>query len=424
MIEIKNLPSDKSIGHRAIIFASLLPGRRVLYGNNFGEDILSTIRCFEAFGVRFSVSDIQIIVESRGWQHFSQPNGTLDAGNSGTTARLLMGICSSLPFTVTITGDASLKQRPMRRIAEPLRMMGADISLSNGDCLPAVIRGKELHSIDYKLPVASAQLKSALLLAAFVGGVTITVHELARTRNHTELFLSMIGAEVEQLGMITVFNPQMTYQFADEYVIPGDASSAAYWVVWASVAKGVTLQLDNVGLNPSRLGYISVLRDMGANISICSNSLLNNAERLGSIEVKSSQLQGISIPAESIADIIDEIPILALAAGFAVGETSFYAVEELRVKESNRLKAITELLTTVGIENNVEGNDLHITGTKVMHGGIIQTYHDHRIAMCAAIAALLIADDFDIDDIDCIAVSYPNFFEHLEQIKEGSRVTK
>ncbi|TLG76601.1 3-phosphoshikimate 1-carboxyvinyltransferase [Culicoidibacter larvae] len=424
MIRITDLPSDKSISHRALIFASLLPGRRVLHGSHFGEDVLSTIRCFKAFGVAITVHDTEIIVESRGWQQFVEPREALDAGNSGTTARLLMGICAALPFKVTISGDASLSKRPMRRVAEPLILMGADITLSNDGCLPAVILGQKLHSIDYKLPVASAQLKSALLLAAFVGGVSIIVHEPARTRNHTELFLSTVGAEIEQVGITTWFNPQAEYQFANEYSIPGDASSAAYWVVWASLADGVILELDNVGLNPSRLSYVQVLKEMGADIVTASKNSANKTERIGSIMVRSSKLHGITVSAESIADIIDEIPILALAAGFADGETCFNAVEELRVKESNRLEAITELLKTIGVTNNIDGNDLHITGAKVWHGGIIHTYHDHRIAMCAEIAAILIDADFDIDDVNCIAVSYPNFFEHLRQINEGSRVIK
>ena len=400
--EIK-VPADKSITHRAIILGSLSNRNVVVYNFLAGADCLSTISCMEKFGVKIDWAGKIMFIHGVGLRGLKAPKEILDAGNSGTTLRLLMGLAAAQPFKTTFTGDDSLKKRPLKRVIEPLTKMGAKFS---GDKLPLTVTGGNLRGIKYRTPIASAQVKSAILLAGLYAN-DVTIIDIPPCRDHTEIILRACGVRID--GSILI--PPAGYIMPD-CKIPNDISSAAYWIVLATLLEGSELMLKNIGLNETRTGLIDALVKMGATIAI-TNEGEEVGEPRGDLIIQPARLRGIEIDAEEIPRLIDEIPILAVAAAFAEGTTIIHGVGELRVKESDRLAAIVDEFNklTPGTYR-AEGDDLIITGGKPKQFAACKTYGDHRIAMSLAIFGAA-AEGVELDDSDCVNISYPNFFEQL-----------
>lgn len=409
------IPGDKSISHRAIMLGSLAEGTTRVENFLDGEDCLHTIDAFKSFGVKIEQTGTTVQIKSPGYNQFNEPKIPLYFGNSGTTARLMLGILSALPFHSIIYGDEYLTVRPMNRVTDPLRKMNAQIDgRKNGELLPLAIRGNELQGIEYKLPVKSAQVKSAILLAGLFANGKTTVIEETKTRNHTENMLKAFGAQItEENNHITITN-ESNLQATDVFV-PGDISSAAFFIVAAAIKPNSQLTLKNVGLNETRAGIIEVMHQMGASVKI-ENEQTINGEVLGDITITNTTLKGTTISGDIIPRLIDEIPIIALLATQAEGKTVIKDAEELRVKETDRIKAVVETLTTLGA--NVEETDdgLIVSGKTELTGGNISAYGDHRMAMMGVIASLITKDKVTIDDISSIAISYPNFLTDLQSI--------
>lgn len=409
------VPGDKSISHRAIMLASLAKGTTEI--NNFldGEDCLHTIKIFEQFGVNIEQEGTDVIVHSEGFHSFTEPLEPLYFGNSGTTARLMLGILCNLPFHTVLYGDPYLTVRPMDRVVHPLREMGARIDGRNGGSyLPLAIRGSRLHGFTYNIPVKSAQVKSAILLAGLLADGKTTIKELSKTRDHTENMLKAFGADIHVTGKEVTISNENELTTVD-LTIPGDISSAAFFLVAASIVPDSRLNLLNVGLNKTRTGMIDVLRAMDADITI-ENERMSGGERIGDIRISYSELQSTEISGDLIPRLIDEIPIISLLATQAKGKTVIKNAEELRVKETDRIKAVVEVLTTLGAKIEEKEDGMIIYGKTDLTGGTIKSYADHRMAMLGAIASFICSDQVEIDDISSIAISYPNFFEHLEKI--------
>ena len=406
--EIK-IPPDKSITHRAIILGSLSNRNVVVFNCLASADCLSTISCMQKFGVKIEWSGKLMMIHGVGLRGLKAPKEVLDAGNSGTTLRLLMGLAAGQPFKTTFTGDASLKKRPLRRVIEPLTKMGAKFS---GDKLPLTVTGSKLRGIRYRTPIASAQVKSAILLAGLYAD-DVTIIDIPPCRDHTEIMLKACGVRLD--GAILI--PPAGYIMPD-CTIPNDISSAAYWIVLATLLEGSELLLKNIGLNETRTGIIDALAKMGAMIMI-TNEGEEACEKHGDLIIQSARLRGIEIDAEEIPLMIDEIPILAVAAAFAEGTTIIRGVGELRVKESDRLAAIVDEFNKLSPGTyRAEGDDLIITGGKPKQFAACKTYGDHRIAMSLAIMGAA-AEGVELDDPDCVNISYPNFFEQLGGSLEG-----
>lgn len=409
------IPGDKSISHRSVILGSLASG--VTKVTNFldGEDCLRTVDAFHNMGVSIEKDGTNLVIESKGLTELSKPTKQLDFGNSGTTTRLMLGILAGLPFSTTIYGDASLSKRPMNRVVNPLRQMGATIAGSNdGNLLPLSISGNKLTGINYTLPVKSAQVKSAILLAGLLAEDETSVTEEIPTRNHTENMLQAFGADITTDGYTTTITKKNELIATDVYV-PGDISSAAFFLVAAAIVPGSQLTLKNVGLNKSRTGIIDVLQQMGANLVIRNEKTIGG-ELIGDIQVTYGDLNGITIEGDIIPRLIDEIPVIALLATQAVGTTIIKDAEELRVKETDRIAAVIDVLTTFGATVTSTEDGMIIEGKTDLSGGNAASYDDHRIAMMAAIASLITKDEVVIDDISCISISYPDFFEDLESL--------
>ena len=409
------VPGDKSISHRAVIFGSLAKGQTKIDHFLDGEDCLRTVDAFRQMGVDIEQQGESIVINSGGAENLIEPKVPLYFGNSGTTARLMIGLLSGLPLFTTIYGDASLSERPMDRVVLPLSDMNAAISgRSDAKLLPLAINGKELQAIQYTLPVKSAQVKSALLFAGlFANGETV-ITEKAKTRNHTETMLEAFGAELAVQGNTIRMNGKQVLKPVDIYV-PGDISSAAFFLVAAAAKRDSSLVIKKVGLNPTRTGIIDVLTQMGAQIEI-SNEKRIGGELLGDVKISSSSLIGIEISGDIIPRLIDEIPIIALLATQAEGRTVIKDAAELRVKETDRIAAVVEVLTTLGASVTATEDGMIIEGNQELTGGNISAYHDHRMAMMGAIASFFTTEDIVIDDISSIAISYPSFFEDLKKI--------
>lgn len=412
MIEI---PGDKSISHRSIILSSL--GNKPVEITNFleGADCLSTAACMKALGVKIEQSGEKILVTGNGLNGLREPENILDAGNSGTTLRLLMGLLAPQKFLATFTGDDSLRRRPMGRVIKPLSLMGASIVGRNANKnLPITIlpANQNLRGITYEMPVASAQVKSAILLAGLYAENRTTLIEPAPSRDHTEKMLAAFGAWIERSGnAITIF--QTDKLIAPEKVsVPGDISSAAYWLVLATILRGSDVTIKNVGVNATRTGIIDVLRNMGAKIELL-NERTSGGELAADIKVVSSNLRGVEFGGEIIPRLIDEIPALAVAAAFAEGTTIIRDVGELRVKETDRLAAIVEEFNKISPETFSAMDDaLVIRGGREKFFAECKTRADHRMAMSLAIFGAA-AKGVSIDDADCVKISYPNFFAKL-----------
>ncbi len=409
------VPGDKSISHRSIMFGSIAEGHTTVSGFLLGDDCLSTIDCFKKLGVDIELDGTNVVINSKGIENWQEPSEILYTGNSGTTTRLMLGLLAGTKFHTVLNGDASIGKRPMKRVISPLREMGAHITgRMDGQYTPLAIKGSPLKAIEYTMPVASAQVKSAILLAGLLADGTTVIHEKEVSRDHTERMLRQFGAEVVvENGTVSYKGGQKLY--ATHVNVPGDISSAAFFLVAGAMAKDSEIILHNVGLNPTRTGILSVLQAMGANMEIIVDNDMAS-EPTGTILIRTSELVGTTISGDLIPRLIDEIPIIALLATKAKGTTIIRDAAELKVKETDRITAVVNELKKLGAD--IEGTDdgMIIRGGAKLHGAHLQTYGDHRIGMMGAIAALVTEGTVVLDDKDCIAVSYPTFFNDLEKI--------
>ena len=415
-------PGDKSISHRALLLAALARRRSVLRGLLTALDARSCARVLRQLGVDISPlrDGSPVVVRGRVWR---RPATALHCGNSGTTARLLLGILAAQRFETRLTGDASLRRRPMRRVIEPLARMGARIIEEAGDGLPVRIRGGTLEDLEWTLPVASAQLKSALLFAALVGGVRVALREPAKSRDHTERLFRGLGVPVWEDGLRVGMEPTpggVASLPALDMAIPGDPSSAAFLVGAATLAEGGALELRHVGVNPTRTGFLRVLERMGGRVRV-EASRVEAGEPVADLVVVPAALRGVEVIAEEIPSLVDEVPILAALASRAQGESVFRSVGELRVKESDRLSLLAANLRAVGVAAEAEGDDLWVEGTSRPPRGRVETARDHRIAMAFAVLGTLPGARVSLSERASAAVSYPRFFDDLASIRGGPR---
>ncbi len=410
------IPGDKSISHRAVMFGSIAKGTTIVRDFLMGADCLGTIDCFRKMGVDIQIDKKDVIVHGNGLYGLKKPDTILDTGNSGTTTRLICGILSGQRFTTTITGDASIQKRPMNRIITPLSMMGADIhSLNNNGCAPLLINESKLKGIHYNSPVASAQVKSAILLAGLYADSETSVTEPFLSRNHTEIMLSDFGACITPVNTTATIKPASEL-YACDITVPGDISSAAYFIAAALIVPDSELLIKNVLINPTRDGIIKVCKAMGGNIEII-NERRQSGELACDLIVKHSTLKGIEISGEIIPTLIDEIPVIAVLAAFAEGTTIIKDAAELKVKESNRIDTCVNNLISLGVDAIATDDGMIINGGTPIHGGNIDTKSDHRIAMSFTIASLMTDHEITLTDSKCVEISYPEFYKELTRLK-------
>lgn len=411
------IPGDKSISHRAIMFGSLAEGTTIVENFLKGADCLSTIDCFRKLGVSIEETGQQIRIQGKGLHGLTQPGGILDTGNSGTTTRLISGILSGQSFETTLTGDASIQKRPMGRIIEPLSQMGASIeSVKGNGCAPLRIQGRPLHGIHYTTHVASAQVKSAILLAGLYADTPTSVTEPALSRNHSELMLNYFGAEVQTIGTTAVIQPNPRLQ-GQKVCVPGDISSAAYFLAAGCITPDSELLIRNVGTNPTRDGMLRVMEMMGADLTILPKKE-QTGEPTADLLVKTSSLKGRTIEGDIIPTLIDELPMIAVMACFAEGTTVIKDAAELKVKESDRIDVMVENLSAMGAHITGTEDGMIIEGGYPLHGAIIDSHLDHRIAMSFAIAALNADGETEICGAECVNISYPEFYRDLHILKK------
>lgn len=409
------IPGDKSISHRSVMFGALANGLTEVSNFLQGADCLSTISCFSKMGIEIENTADKIYIHGKGLHGLIEPATTLDAGNSGTTTRLISGILAAQPFTTTLTGDASIQKRPMKRIMEPLSKMGADItSLQGNNCAPLLIKGKPLTGIHYQSPVASAQVKSAILLAGLYADSPTSVTEPYVSRNHSELMLNYFGANVSTKDTTATLLPNAVLN-GQKIEVPGDISSAAYFIVAGLITPNSEILLKNVGINETRDGIVRIAKEMGGDITLL-NKRTDNVEPTADILVRTSPLHGITIGGSIIPTLIDEIPIIAVMAAFAEGTTVIKDAAELKVKESNRIDIMVENLSSMGVDIEATEDGMIIHGGKDLHGALIDSHLDHRIAMTFAIAGMNASGTTEIKDFDCVNISYPNFWESLNRL--------
>lgn len=405
------VPGDKSISHRAVMLGSLANGVTEISGFLKGADCLSTIDCFRKMEIDIDINGENVTVHGNGLRGLKKPDEMLYTGNSGTTTRLLCGILAGQNFDTSITGDASIQKRPMGRVVQPLSMMGAKIE--NEYC-PLYITGTKLHGIDYKMPVASAQVKTAIILAGLYADGETVIHEIEKSRDHTELMLSAMGAD------LTVDNLDITVKPTNDLTavnvdVPGDISSAAFFLVLGAIMPNSQITVTNVGINPTRTGIIDVLKDMGADITL-ENVHTSAGETVADITVRSSSLKGTTVGGDIIPRLIDELPIIAVAAVFADGQTVIKDAQELKVKETNRIRAVVDEFNKCGIDITETDDGMIINGGKSIHGADFKTYGDHRMAMSLTVLAQLADGESTLDDSDCACVSYPTFFDDFYKL--------
>ncbi|HEY1370938.1 MAG TPA: 3-phosphoshikimate 1-carboxyvinyltransferase [Candidatus Binatia bacterium] len=407
------VPGDKSIGHRAVIFAAIANGASRIANLSGGEDNHSTIEAFKMLGVKISGDDRLLTIEGKGFEGLAAPKKSIDCGNSGTTMRLLSGILAGRPFVSTLDGDASLRRRPMKRIAEPLEKMGARIESSDGRA-PLDIHGGALKGIRYATPVASAQVKSAILLAGLQADGVTTVEEPQQSRDHTEIMARALGAKLEARGNIVTVEGGRKLAPMD-ISVPGDLSSAAFFMAAAAIIPGSDVIIRGVGCNPTRAGVIDVLRRMGASIEMLDQKTAAG-EPVADIRVRGATLKGVDIGPEMVARTIDEYPILAVAAALAQGVTGICGAKELRYKESDRIAVMTEQLRRLGVNVEERDDGMIIEGRGRLKGAAVRSAGDHRVAMSLAVAGLCADGGVEIDDTACADISFPGFFRMLERI--------
>jgi len=410
-----SVPGDKSIGHRAVIFGSIAYGSSRVSNLSGGEDNQRTVQAFKDLGVKISTEGESLYIEGQGWEGLTAPKNIIDCGNSGTTMRLLSGVLAGRPFTTILDGDRSLRRRPMQRVIEPLNRMGAHLIGREGKGLaPLEISGGKLKGIEYPMPIASAQVKSAILLAGLQAeGLTI-VDEPQNSRNHTELMIKGFGGEVMLDGRQVSLTGGQALSGRDVR-IPGDISSAAFFLVAAALIPGSQVVVRGVGVNPTRDGVIEILRRMGAEIELVGVRI-ETGEPVADLKVTGGRLSGVEIGSELAARTIDEYPILAVAAALADGVTAINGVKELRFKESDRISAMTEGLHKLGVDVEEREDGMTIHGRETLQGNKVRSFGDHRIAMSLAIAGLRADGGVEIDDAQCVDISFPAFFDLLDRI--------
>lgn len=410
------IPGDKSISHRSVMFGSIAKGETEITNFLQGADCLSTISCFRAMGIEIENDGNRVLVHGKGLHGLSKPENVLDCGNSGTTTRLISGILSAQNFDVTLTGDASIQKRPMKRIMDPLSLMGADIrSIHGNGCAPLAISGRPLHGIHYQSPVASAQVKSAILLAGLYADGETRVTEPYVSRNHSELMLSHFGADVHTEDTTAVIRP-VKELYGQKIEVPGDISSAAFFLSAGLLIPNSEILIKNVGTNPTRDGILRVCKDMGADITLLNEK--TSGEPTADLLVRSSSLHGTVIGGAVIPTLIDELPMIAGMACFAEGETIIKDASELKVKESNRIAVMVENLSAMGADVEETEDGMIIRGGKSLHGAVIDSHLDHRIAMTFAITGCMAEGETEILGAECVNISYPGFYDDLKRLSK------
>ncbi|WML47701.1 3-phosphoshikimate 1-carboxyvinyltransferase [Neobacillus sp. PS3-34] len=410
------IPGDKSISHRSVMFGAISHGVTTVTNFLPGDDCLSTISCFRKLGVIIEENGQNLRIFGKGFEGLTESAEFLDVGNSGTTIRLLMGILAGRPFYSVLHGDESIAKRPMIRVTDPLKTMGASIDgRKEGGFTPLGIRGGNLNPIHYKLPVASAQVKSALLLAALQAKGESVIVEPAETRDHTERMIQQFGGNIQRENRMIKIKGGQTLKASDVHV-PGDISSAAFFLTAGAVADGSELTLKNVGLNPTRSGILDVMEDMGATLEVITEKEASR-EPVGDLIIRSSRLRGTVIEGDIIPRLIDEIPIIALLATQAEGKTVIKDAAELKVKETNRIDTVVGELRKLGARIEATEDGMIVYGKTQLTGGRVSSHGDHRIGMMLAIASLICKDEVYLENHQAISVSYPQFFEHLNSLK-------
>lgn len=413
-----SVPGDKSISHRAVMFGSIAKGTTEITGFLNSADCNSTIACFSQMGIDISKQKNTVLVNGKGLHGLTAPSSVLDAGNSGTTVRLMSGILSAQSFSSTITGDSSICKRPMKRIMEPLSLMGADItSINQNDCAPLSINGSSLHGISYHTKTASAQVKSSILLAGLYADSKTSVTEPQISRNHSEIMLRAFGADLSVSDKTVSINPA-TELYAQKVAVPGDISSAAYFIAAGLITPNSEILIKNVGINETRDGIIRVVQSMGGNITLL-NERTACGEKIADILVKSSSLKAVTIEGAIIPTLIDELPVIAILAAYAKGTTVIKDAAELKVKECNRIDAVTRNLQSMGGDITPTDDGFIIRGGSSLHSSNIETCHDHRIAMSFAIADLIADGNNTYDYPECVCISYPSFYDDLRKLQKS-----
>lgn len=410
------VPGDKSISHRAVILGSLAKGPTKIKNFLMGADCLSTIECLRAMGIEFNqVDGSTIIVNGRGLHGLREPEDILNVGNSGTTIRLMTGLLAGQPFLSILTGDSSIRKRPMGRVTEPLKEMGASISgRQNATLAPIAIQGGALRPIKFVSPVASAQVKSAILLAGLYAKAQTTVWEPHKSRDHTERMLAYLGAEIEVRDRVVKISGSTSLE-GKPVEVPGDISSAAFFMVAAAIVPGSQLRINRVGINPTRTGIIDALGSMGADITIINEDVVNE-EPVGDIVVRGGGLRGTVLEGALIPRLIDEIPVLTVAAALAQGETTIRDATELKVKETNRISTMAAELRKMGVEIKEQSDGMVVNGGAVLKGAFCDSHDDHRVAMSIAVAGLMAEGETVIKNTECINVSFPGFEKLLKKL--------
>ncbi len=407
-----SVPGDKSISHRSIMLGSIAEGTTEVHHFLQGADCLSSIACFRQMGIDIENTGDVVRIHGKGLHGLKRPENILDTGNSGTTTRLMSGILSGQTFDCIINGDASIQSRPMKRIMTPLSMMGASIeSIKGNGCAPLKITGQKLHGIHYDSPVSSAQIKSAILFAGLYAKGETSVTEPVLSRNHTELMLAACGGDITSAGTTASLRPVKRLE-AQKIIIPGDISSAAYFMAAGLIVPNSEICIENVGINPTRDGMIKVCQAMGGELSL-ENVRTVCGEPVADIIVRHSSLHGTIIEGDIIPTLIDELPVIAVIAAFAQGQTIIRDAAELKVKESDRIAVMTENLKAMGVDITATDDGMIINGGAVPRGAAIQSHLDHRIAMSFAVAALASDGETEILGSDCVNISYPSFYEDL-----------
>ena len=408
---VVHVPGDKSISHRAVMFGALAKGTTSVTHFLEGADCLSTISCFQKMGIEIEKQDDKVLIHGKGLRGLNSPREILDAGNSGTTTRLIAGILAGQKFISELDGDASLRSRPMKRIMDPLNAMGADIRCrGENNCLPLRIVGHPLTAIHYTSPVASAQVKSCVLLAGMYADGVTSVTEPFLSRNHTEIMLRSFGADIRSEGTTVSIRPEPDL-LAQDITVPGDISSAAFFIAAGLLTPGSEILLKNVGINPTRAGILKVCQDMGADITLLNADY--SGEPAADILVRTSSLKGTVIQGADIPTLIDELPVIAVMAAFAGGTTVIRDAAELRVKESDRIAVMTDNLRRMGADVEETEDGMIIHGGRPLHGAVIDPRLDHRVAMSFAVAGTVCEGTMDILDGDCVRISYPDFYKNL-----------
>ena len=411
-----SVPGDKSISHRGIMLGAIANGTTEITNFLQGADCLSTISCFQKLGIAIENKGSQALVHGRGLHGLAAPSQVLDVGNSGTTTRLISGILAGQPFPSTLDGDASIRRRPMKRIFTPLSAMGAHFQCQDSGCAPFTIQGGNLRHIHYRSPIASAQVKSAVLLAGLYGDGITRVTEPVLSRDHTERMLAGFGADITSEGTTASIRPEPKLE-AQSIHVPGDISSAAYFIALGLITPGSEILIQNVGINPTRSGILTAAAAMGAELTLLNERNVSG-EPVADILVPSSSLHGTVIEGAQIPTLIDEIPIIAIMAAFAEGATTIKDAQELKVKESDRIAVVSENLNAMGGKVTPMEDGMIIEGGYPLHGAHIRTFQDHRIAMSFYIAALNADGESTFDDRSCVAVSYPSFYQDIEALMQ------